>query len=466
MRQVSPRPWSRRSRSLPRRATFALAVVTLSATLAALPTSERPASAGTTVVDARLYAPTSKTPSVRVAGIGIHPDGRGYWLAAADGRVLSFGSAVHSGPTSKMRSRGRVVDITHTPKGNGYWLATSTGKVRAYGTARSYGSVATTDLDAPIVAIAATPTGRGYWLAGRDGGVFALGDARFHGSARSLGVQTRIVGIAPSRRGGGYYLASADGGVYAFGDARFHGSATRYKPDSSVTSIALSRTGRGYWLATRNGSVFAFGDAPYLGGLGGRCPDVPVAAISGGPLVRGYWISLTNGGAFAFAPGNGGKGRCGGTRTQRAARDIFMQADAERAARGLPALTWDARLARHARSWSNEMARSGFRHSDLTPLIAGSPPRFNSVAENIASGRGPGVTSATMHAMWLRSDGHRANMLHPGLEAMGVGVVCGPDGTLWATQNLGRYYTSGPGPGSTTPPAGNQSSYAGRPVSC
>ncbi len=443
-----------------------LVALAIGATLATVPVAEHPASAGAAVVDARLYAPSSKTPSVGVTGIGIHPNGRGYWLASDDGRVLSFGSAVHRGPTAKLRSRRPVVAIAHTPSGSGYWLATATGRVLAYGNARSRGSVSAVDLDTPIVAIAATPTGRGYWLAARDGGVFALGDARFHGSARSIGVRSRIVGIAPSRRGNGYYLASADGGVYSFGDARFHGSATRYAPTTPVVSIALSRTGRGYWLSTRDGSVFAFGDAPYYGGLGGRCPDVPVSAISGGPRVRGYWLALANGGTFAFGPGNGGKGKCGGTRAQRAARDIFLQADAERAARGLPALRWDGKLARHATSWSAEMARTGFRHSNLAPLISGDPPRFNSVAENIASGRGPGVTSATMHDMWLRSDGHRVNMLHPGLEAMGVGVFCGPDGTLWATQNLGRYFTSGRGPQASTPPAQPQSSYAGRPVAC
>jgi hypothetical protein len=37
----------------------------------------------------------------------------------------------------------------------------------------------------------------------------------------------------------------------------------------------------------------------------------------------------------------------------------------------------------------------------------------------------------------MRSDGHRANILRPGYTAMGIGVVCRNDGTMWATQIFG-----------------------------
>ena len=446
--------------------TVALAVILSGVGTAAAPAVTRVASGATALVDARLYEATSRTPPVIVAGIGVHPTGRGYWLASTDGRVLSFGKAKRLGPTSKLATRHPVVAIARSPKVSGYWLVTSAGKVLAFGEARTYGSIDGSRLDAPIVAMAATPTGKGYWLVGRDGGVFSLGDAKFHGSARNLGLRTPIVGISASRMGAGYYLASADGGVYAFGDASFHGSATRYKPSTAVVDIFPSRTGRGYWLVTRDGSIYSFGDASYYGGLGGRCPDVAVAGLAGGPLVRGYWITLVNGGTFAFSPSVHGKGRCGGTRAQRAARDIFLRANAERVARGIRPLEWDDKLADHASDWSAEMARTGFRHSDLTPLISGSPPRFIMVGENIAWGRGEGVTSDTMHSMWMRSDGHRTNMLAPGFEALGVGVACGADGSMWATQSFGRYWSSGPGPASPTPPAGSRSSYEGRLVAC
>ena len=71
------------------------------------------------------------------------PDGRGYWLVAADGGVFTFGTA-------------------------GFW-------------ARPAGAS-----EPAVVGMAATPDGRGYWLVAADGGVFTFGDARFFGSAGGL----------------------------------------------------------------------------------------------------------------------------------------------------------------------------------------------------------------------------------------------------------------------------------------
>ncbi len=69
-----------------------------------------------------------------------------------------------------------------TPDGRGYWLAAADGGVFAFGDAGFYGAVRA--LHAPIVGMAATPDGRGYWLAAADGGVFAFGDAGFYGAVR------------------------------------------------------------------------------------------------------------------------------------------------------------------------------------------------------------------------------------------------------------------------------------------
>lgn len=64
-------------------------------------------------------------------------------------------------------------------------------------------------------------------------------------------------------------------------------------------------------------------------------------------------------------------------------------------------------------------------------------------AENIAAGsRG----STTLHAEWMRSEGHRRNILHPDLDAIGIGIVCRADGVMWATQIFGRYEPGPPRP--------------------
>jgi hypothetical protein len=63
----------------------------------------------------------------------------------------------------------------------GYWLAATDGGVFSFG-ARFWGSAGSLDLAAPVTAIAAAPSGGGYWLLGADGGVFAYGQATYYGA--------------------------------------------------------------------------------------------------------------------------------------------------------------------------------------------------------------------------------------------------------------------------------------------
>lgn len=114
------------------------------------------------------------------------------------------------------------------------------------------------------------------------------------------------------------------------------------------------------------------------------------------------------------------------------AADLVARANAERAARGLRPLVWDGGLAANAFRWSGTMAASGFRHSDIHPLL----DRFDAAAENIGKGA-RGTTAGDMHTAWMRSDDHRHDLLAPNLDRVGVGVVCAPDGTMWATEQFG-----------------------------
>ena len=82
-----------------------------------------------------------------------------------------------------------------TPTGNGYWLAAADGGVFSFGTAPFAGSEGGKRLNGPVVGIAATSTGRGYWLTAADGGVFGLGTAVFRGSAANLQKNGPVVGM-------------------------------------------------------------------------------------------------------------------------------------------------------------------------------------------------------------------------------------------------------------------------------
>jgi uncharacterized protein YkwD len=117
--------------------------------------------------------------------------------------------------------------------------------------------------------------------------------------------------------------------------------------------------------------------------------------------------------------------------TQRIADDLFARVNAERRARGLAPLRRDPALALLAAQWSAEMARSGeFEHRpDLRRALTDGRIR---VGENIAYTNGPDQ-SRTVHVLWMRSDGHRENILQPGFDSMGIGVVCDGD-RVYATQ--------------------------------
>lgn len=128
--------------------------------------------------------------------------------------------------------------------------------------------------------------------------------------------------------------------------------------------------------------------------------------------------------------------------------DLFKRVNDERAARGLPAMSWDNNLAGYADNWSANMKAYGFRHSDIGSLLGS----YNFVGENIAAGSG-GVAAGSLHGAWMRSTWHRANILNRDFTRVGIGVYCAPDGGIWLTQEFGRDWADGmPAGGGGVPP--------------
>ena len=124
-----------------------------------------------------------------------------------------------------------IVGLAPTPSGRGYWLAASDGGIFTFGDAGFWGSTGAIRLNAPVVAMAATPSGQGYWLVAADGGVFSYGDARFWGSAGSLRLNQPVVGMAATPSGRGYWLVAADGGVFSYGDSALLGFDRLHPPE-------------------------------------------------------------------------------------------------------------------------------------------------------------------------------------------------------------------------------------------
>ena len=59
------------------------------------------------------------------------------------------------------------------------------------------------------------------------------------------------------------------------------------------------------------------------------------------------------------------------------------------------------------------------------------------LGENIFQSSDP-VAAGRIHVGWMRWEGHRVNVLKPGFDRLGVGVVCDESGQVWATQRFGR----------------------------
>lgn len=123
--------------------------------------------------------------------------------------------------------------------------------------------------------------------------------------------------------------------------------------------------------------------------------------------------------------------------------------NSERAKIGLHLLVFDPILAEVARAHSAEMcACHYFAHESPTKglrnacdrycVACGATPRV--VAENIYRAWGGdqhqlGATDfARAHTAFMQSPGHRANILYPHLNRIGIGIVADSKGNLWVTQ--------------------------------
>jgi uncharacterized protein YkwD len=120
---------------------------------------------------------------------------------------------------------------------------------------------------------------------------------------------------------------------------------------------------------------------------------------------------------------------------------VFAATNKYRKAQGLPELEPDARLIAIARMRSADMAkRNYFSHitpegSDVFGLMRSRQVRFWAAGENLARNN-YSLAQAPDVAMqgWIKSAGHRANLLHPSFGHLGVGLAVASDGKKYLTQ--------------------------------
>ena len=106
----------------------------------------------------------------------------------------------------------------------------------------------------------------------------------------------------------------------------------------------------------------------------------------------------------------------------------------ERSARGLTPLKENAKLRKAAKGHSDNMVAKGFFDhtapdgTDMVDRILGTgygAGQGRSLGENIAWGTGNLATAREIQAAWMRSPGHKANMLRRQFREIGIGIAVG-----------------------------------------
>jgi len=121
------------------------------------------------------------------------------------------------------------------------------------------------------------------------------------------------------------------------------------------------------------------------------------------------------------------------------AEQLFAMTNATRAEEGRGRVVWDQALADAAIKHCLLMAARGpISHryngeADLTTRAADAGAHFSLIEENIAVGPYPG----SIHQGWLDSPGHRANLLNPDIDRVGIAVVAAKD-VLFAVADYAR----------------------------
>lgn len=127
------------------------------------------------------------------------------------------------------------------------------------------------------------------------------------------------------------------------------------------------------------------------------------------------------------------------SRPVRAERDLLAAVNQARHDLGLPALRWDESLAVAARRHAAVMAEHrsaehGFRgEPSLSARVKQVGFHFTWLSENVTQGPNPEF----IHAQFMRSISHRANILDPDMNSIGVGVV-EQGGQLFAVEDFAQ----------------------------
>ncbi|MEI9977695.1 MAG: CAP domain-containing protein [Edaphobacter sp.] len=116
---------------------------------------------------------------------------------------------------------------------------------------------------------------------------------------------------------------------------------------------------------------------------------------------------------------------------------LYAAANQARASQGLPALRLDPVLSQASAQHAREMAEhAAISHqfsdeADLAERGASAGAHFSLISENVAEA----PSSITIHELWMNSPHHRANLLDPNVDSVGIAIVR-RDNQLYAVEDF------------------------------
>ena len=118
---------------------------------------------------------------------------------------------------------------------------------------------------------------------------------------------------------------------------------------------------------------------------------------------------------------------------------LLTAANDDRSRHGLNPVRADSTLRKAALFHAEQMAvRADISHQfpgepELSERGSAAGVRFSLITENVAEA----PTSITIHNMWMHSEGHRANLLDPDVNVVGIAIVV-RQGQLYAVEDFAR----------------------------
>ena len=119
-------------------------------------------------------------------------------------------------------------------------------------------------------------------------------------------------------------------------------------------------------------------------------------------------------------------------------QELYNRLNYDRSTVGLGPLTRSPKLENNAGSWAWQMAaRNSLYHQNLGALLGTSDYNaYYTLGENILVGPGS-MSPASIEGAWRSSPPHWANIASRSFNVVGIGIVRGPDGRIWAVQEFG-----------------------------